>query len=102
MSRDARQQRRNLDTDDVQAIEEILAEAALGDGLGELAVGGGDHPHVDLEGVVAPTGRISFISMAAQAASPADPPAGRRSRRGRWCAAAGAREETFLIVDARP
>jgi hypothetical protein len=40
-------QRRRADRDHVQAVVEVLAEAAGGDLLLEVAVGGGDHPHVD-------------------------------------------------------
>ena len=42
-------QRRRADGDDVQAIEEILAEAAGADFLGEVLVRRGDHAHVDLD-----------------------------------------------------
>ena len=42
-----RAQRRQLDVDDVQAIEEIGAEAAVAHLGLEVAVGGGDQPDVD-------------------------------------------------------
>ena len=32
---------------DVQPVIEVLAELAIGDRLFQVAVGGGDHPHVD-------------------------------------------------------
>jgi len=41
-------QRRYLDADDVEAIPQVLAEFAFLDQLGEVFVGGGDDPHVDL------------------------------------------------------
>ena len=41
-------QRRNVDRDDVQPVVEILLEPAVGDHLPQVAVGRGDHPHVDL------------------------------------------------------
>ena len=44
-------QRRQLDVDDVQAVEQILAEAALLHLLLEVDVGGGDDPHVHLDGL---------------------------------------------------
>ncbi len=40
-------ERRDPQHDDLQAIIEILAEAALADQGGEVAVGGGDDAHVD-------------------------------------------------------
>ena len=41
-------QRRQRDRDDVDAVEEILAERSRLDRLGEIAVRGGDDAHVDL------------------------------------------------------
>ena len=41
-------QRRQRDRDDVDAVEEVLAERAVADRLGEVAVGRGDDAHVDL------------------------------------------------------
>ena len=46
-------QRRDVDLDHVQAVEEVLAEAALLELLLEVAVGGGHDAHVHLEGLVA-------------------------------------------------
>ena len=46
-------QRRQLDVDDREAEVEVLAEVARLDLLHQVAVGGGDHPHVDLDDVVA-------------------------------------------------
>ncbi len=40
-----------LDDDDVEAVEEVLAEGAVGDGGMEVAVGGGDEADIDLEGL---------------------------------------------------
>ena len=41
-------QRRQIDGDDVEAVEEVLAEAALADLLAQVDVGGGEDAHVDL------------------------------------------------------
>src|SRR5207244_9956604 len=41
--------RREMDRDHVQAIEEVLAEHPVSDGLRDLAVRRGDQPHVDLD-----------------------------------------------------
>ena len=35
--------------EDVQAIEEVLTEPPRGDGLGKVAIRGGDHPNVDVD-----------------------------------------------------
>ena len=40
----------NLDRDDVEAVEQIFLELAVGDHLPQIAVGGGDDAHVDLLG----------------------------------------------------
>src|SRR5215470_18942295 len=40
---------RYRDREDVQAVVQILPEAARFDHAGEVAVGGGDHTHVDLD-----------------------------------------------------
>ncbi len=37
------------DLDDAQPIVEVVTKTALVDGLDQVAVGGGDHPHVDLD-----------------------------------------------------
>ena len=42
-------QRRHDDREDVEAVVEVLAEAPAADVLGEVAVGGRDHAHVDLD-----------------------------------------------------
>ena len=47
-------QRGKLELDDLEAIVEILAEAALLDLLLEIAVGRGDDPHIDLDAARAP------------------------------------------------
>ena len=43
-------QRRRADRDHVEAVVEVLAEAPGLDLLREVAIGGGDHAHVDLDG----------------------------------------------------
>src|SRR5438445_1373864 len=45
----ARAQRRHRQVYDVQPVVEVVAEAAAGDGLGEVDVRGGDDAHVDLD-----------------------------------------------------
>ena len=50
---DALAERGDLQGDHVEAVVEILAEEALGDALAQVAVGGGEDAHVDLEGLVA-------------------------------------------------
>src|SRR5271165_2627272 len=40
-------QRRDADGNHVQAIVQVLTKQVFGDGLVEIAVGGGDDPHVD-------------------------------------------------------
>src|SRR5438046_1166793 len=47
-------QRRDADREDVQAIVEVLAEAALADGALEGAVRRGDHARVDGHALAAP------------------------------------------------
>ena len=42
-------QRRHDDGEDVEPVEQILAERLVLDGFFEIAVGGGDDPHVDLD-----------------------------------------------------
>ena len=46
-------QRRHVDRDDVEAVEQVLAERALVDLLFEVLVGRGDHAHVHLDDAVA-------------------------------------------------
>jgi hypothetical protein len=41
-------ERRQVDRDDVQAVEEILAQHAVGDRAAQIAVGGRHQAHVDL------------------------------------------------------
>ena len=53
MSSRALAQRRHHAGDHVQAVEEVLAEAARRDLRLQVAVGGGDDPHVDLDGLLA-------------------------------------------------
>jgi enoyl-CoA hydratase/carnithine racemase len=52
-------QRRYRDGEDMQAVEQILAELAGADQLKQVAVGGGDQPEVDLHGL-ARSDRIDF------------------------------------------
>jgi hypothetical protein len=47
-------QRRHGDRDDLEPVEEILAEALLAHELAELLVGGGHDAHVDAHGPGAP------------------------------------------------
>ena len=42
-------QRRQHEREHVQPVVEVLAEAAVGHHPGQVAVGGRDHPHVDLD-----------------------------------------------------
>ena len=46
-------ERRRAELDDVQAVEEVLAEAVLADGLDDVAVGGGDQADLDAQLLVA-------------------------------------------------
>ncbi len=46
-------ERRQGDGHDVEPVEEVLAEAALAHHRLEIAVGGGEHPHIDAEGLLA-------------------------------------------------
>src|SRR5262245_66537881 len=46
-------ERRHLDRDDVEAVVEVLPEAALTDERREITVGRGNDAHVDLDGVLA-------------------------------------------------
>ena len=78
-------QRRHHDREDVQAEEEIGAEAPGGDLLLEVAVGRRDHAHVDLARLRCCRPARSRAPGARAAASPACRAAARRSRRGRSC-----------------
>ena len=55
-------QRRQLQPDDVEAVEEVLAEAALGDELFEVGVGRGDDADVDLDGLRLAE-RVDFVGL---------------------------------------
>ena len=46
-------QRRHLNSHDVQAVIEILAKTPGADLFGEVAVGGGDQPHINGKRLVA-------------------------------------------------
>ena len=52
-------QRRDRQADDVEAVEEVLAEAAVADGVFEIGVGGGDDADVDGSEPGSPSGAIS-------------------------------------------
>ena len=59
--------RRNLDGDDVQPIEQVLAELTVGDHLREIAVGGGDDADVDFDRVrVADALELALLQRAQQ------------------------------------
>ena len=42
-------QRRQAQADDIEAMEQVFAEQSLAHPLFQILVGGGDHPHVDLD-----------------------------------------------------
>ena len=47
-------QRRHGDVDDVEAEQQVLAERAAADRVGEIDVGGAEEPHVDAPGLARP------------------------------------------------
>ena len=47
-------QRRQLDRDDVEPVVQVLAEALGRDFLGELLIGGRDHPDIHPQGLEPP------------------------------------------------
>jgi hypothetical protein len=60
-------QRRQRDEGDIQAIVEVFAETTLADGLHQVHVGGGDHPHVHLNGLArADAGDFALLQHAQQ------------------------------------
>jgi hypothetical protein len=59
-------ERRNAEVDDVEAEEEVFAEAAGLDHLGEIAVGGGEDAGVDGDGVVGADGANFFLLEGAE------------------------------------
>ncbi len=64
----ARAQRRQLDSDDVEAVEQIFAEDAALDALLEILVRRGDHAHVHLHGRLAANAvELAFREHAQQA-----------------------------------
>ena len=78
-------QRRHVQRDHREPVEEVLAEAPGGDQVLEVAVGGGDHPHVDAHRLAAadPLEALALehpqqLGLRARAAC-------RRSRRGTAC-----------------
>ena len=44
-------QRRQRHDGDIQPVVEVFAETTLADGLHQIHVGGGDYPHIDLNGL---------------------------------------------------
>ena len=62
---DAFAERRDVDADDVEAVEQVLAEGAGFDGAFGLAVGGGDDADVGAQGLVAAdAGELAFLEDA--------------------------------------
>ncbi len=59
-------QRRHLDGDHGEAVEEVLAKTALAGQVGEVSVRRGDHAHVDAEGVLAPHALEGLLLQHAQ------------------------------------
>ena len=59
-------QRRDEERDDVEAVEEIFAEVAVGDLLFEILVGGGDEADVDVERLGAADGSKQLLVERAQ------------------------------------
>src|SRR5207249_4935109 len=60
-------QRREINIDDVEAIEQILAEIPAGDFFLQIDVGGGDHAGVDLERLrVADANELALLQDAQQ------------------------------------
>ncbi len=55
-----------MDGDDAEPVEQILPEAALGDLLLQVLVGGSDHPHIHLDVLVAPNGGDAALLQGAQ------------------------------------
>ena len=65
----ARAQRRHFDRKDAQAVEQVLAKAAVGDGLLEIAVRRRDDAHVDrVRAVVADPLVLALLQHAQQLA----------------------------------
>ena len=52
-------QRRDAEADDVEAVEEVFAEASVADRVFEVGVGGGDDADVDGQRAGSPSGEIS-------------------------------------------
>jgi len=48
-------ERRKVDGNDVQAVEEVRAEFLVGHGFLEVRIRGRDEPHIDFDRVVPPT-----------------------------------------------
>src|SRR5262249_57132883 len=60
-------QRRQVNVDDVQTVEEVFAEIAGPDGALKVGVGRGDDPHVDLARLrVAERGEFALLDYAQQ------------------------------------
>ena len=78
-------QRRHVEADDVEAVEEVFAKAAVGDELFEVGVGGGDDADVDGDGPrLAERMDLAGLEEAQQLGLHVEA-ASRRSRRGRAC-----------------
>ena len=86
-------QRRQLDGDDVQPVEEILAEPALLHHLPQVDVGRGDDPHVDLDRLHAAQPHELALLHDAQQLAPASR-AGRCRFRRRRCVPRSARSKS--------
>ena len=78
-------QRRHVDGEDVDAVVEVVAEAAVRDHRAQVAVGRGDDAHVNLDGARAADATNLALLQARAEASPASRCRARRSRRERAC-----------------
>ena len=62
-------ERRDVDAHDIEAVEQILAERALGDFFFEVFIGGGEHSHVSFQRLIAPdSGILAFLKHSEQLA----------------------------------
>ena len=55
-----------MNTDDIQAEVEIFTESTIAEGGFQIAIGGGDHPHIDLHPFVAAHAANFFFLQHAQ------------------------------------
>ena len=66
-------QRRHVDVEDVEAVEEVGAQVALGDGVAGVAIGGGEDADIDiLLGARAKAAKLAFLEDAQQLGLGAD------------------------------